>query len=50
MTTPSSQALANATKKKPIVLGAVTDPKGAGLMISNGLVGLCGAVVVQSNM
>nr|WP_248574408.1 hypothetical protein [Lactobacillus delbrueckii] len=41
--------MANATKKKPIVLGAVTDPKGAGLMISNGLVGLCGAVVAQSN-
>lgn len=32
ITTPSSQALANATKKKPIVLGAVTDPKGAGLV------------------
>lgn len=35
ITTPSSQALANATKKKPIVLGAVTDPKGAGLVKNN---------------
>ena len=33
ITTPSSQALANATKKKPI--GAVTDPKGAGLVKNN---------------
>ena len=35
ITTPSTQALANATKKKPIVLGAVTDPKGAGLVKNN---------------
>lgn len=35
ITTPSSQALANATKKKPIVLGAVTDPKRAGLVKNN---------------
>lgn len=35
ITTPSSQALANATKKKPIVLGAVTDSKGAGLVKNN---------------
>lgn len=35
ITTPSSQALANATKKKPIVLGAVTDLKGAGLVKNN---------------
>ena len=35
ITTPSSQALANATKKKPIVLGAVTDPKGVGLVKNN---------------
>lgn len=35
ITTPSSQALANATKKKPIVLGAVTDPKEAGLVKNN---------------
>lgn len=35
ITTPSSQALANATKKKPIVLGAVTDPKGARLVKNN---------------
>ena len=32
ITTPSSQALANATKKTPIVLGAVTDPKSANLV------------------
>lgn len=32
ITTPASQALANATTKIPIVLGAVTDPKGAGLI------------------
>lgn len=34
ITTPSSQALANATKTKPIVLGAVTDPQGASLVQS----------------
>ncbi|QLE64954.1 ABC transporter substrate-binding protein [Furfurilactobacillus rossiae] len=33
--TPSAQALANATKKTPIVLGAVTDPKGAKLVANN---------------
>ncbi|MTV82098.1 tryptophan ABC transporter substrate-binding protein [Secundilactobacillus folii] len=33
--TPSAQALANATSKIPIVLGAVTDPKGAGLVKNN---------------
>ncbi|MDO4902768.1 MAG: tryptophan ABC transporter substrate-binding protein [Limosilactobacillus sp.] len=32
ITTPASQATANATKNVPIVLGAVTDPKGAGLV------------------
>ncbi|WP_412989123.1 tryptophan ABC transporter substrate-binding protein [Pediococcus siamensis] len=32
ITTPSSQALADVTQKTPIVLGAVTDPKGAGLV------------------
>lgn len=32
ITTPSSLALADVTKKMPIVLGAVTDPKGAGLV------------------
>lgn len=32
ITTPSSLALADVTKKTPIVLGAVTDPKGAGLV------------------
>ncbi|MBA1433841.1 tryptophan ABC transporter substrate-binding protein [Bombilactobacillus bombi] len=32
ITTPASQALANATKKIPLVLGAVTDPKTAGLV------------------
>ncbi len=35
ITTPSSQALANATKKTPIVLGAVTDPKSANLVKNN---------------
>ncbi|PWG00061.1 tryptophan ABC transporter substrate-binding protein [Levilactobacillus bambusae] len=33
--TPSAQALANATTKTPIILGAITDPKGAGLVKSN---------------
>ena len=33
--TPAAQALANATTTIPIVLGAVTDPKGAGLVESN---------------
>ncbi|MDT1938848.1 MULTISPECIES: tryptophan ABC transporter substrate-binding protein [Carnobacterium] len=33
--TPSAQALANASKEIPIVLGAVTDPKGAGLVADN---------------
>lgn len=32
ITTPAAQALANATNKTPIVLGAVTDPKSAGLV------------------
>jgi len=32
ITTPSSQSLADVTTKTPIVLGAVTDPKGAGLV------------------
>ncbi|MHC9532984.1 tryptophan ABC transporter substrate-binding protein [Dellaglioa sp. L3N] len=33
--TPSAQSLANVTKKTPIILGAVTDPKGAGLISNN---------------
>lgn len=33
--TPAAQALANATKKTPIILGAITDPKGAKLVKSN---------------
>ncbi|BCA85736.1 ABC transporter substrate-binding protein [Enterococcus saigonensis] len=33
--TPAAQALANSTTTIPIVLGAVTDPKGAGLVKSN---------------
>lgn len=33
--TPSAQALANASSKMPIILGAVTDPKGAGLVKNN---------------
>ena len=33
--TPAAQALANATTDIPIVLGAVTDPEGAGLVASN---------------
>lgn len=35
ITTPSSQALANATKQTPIVLGAVTDPRSANLVKNN---------------
>lgn len=35
ITTPASQALANTTTKIPIVLGAVTDPQGAGLVKNN---------------
>lgn len=35
ITTPASQALANTTSKTPIVLGAVTDPQGAGLVKNN---------------
>ena len=33
--TPSAQALANSSKDIPIILGAVTDPKGAGLVKDN---------------
>ncbi|QEA31134.1 tryptophan ABC transporter substrate-binding protein [Secundilactobacillus malefermentans] len=33
--TPSAQALANASDKIPVVLGAITDPKGAGLVKNN---------------
>ncbi|WP_125705613.1 tryptophan ABC transporter substrate-binding protein [Lacticaseibacillus daqingensis] len=33
--TPAAQALANATKKTPIILGAITDPKSAKLVKSN---------------
>lgn len=33
--TPSAQALANVSSEVPIVLGAVTDPKGAGLVKDN---------------
>lgn len=33
--TPSAQALANSSKEIPIILGAVTDPKGAGLVKNN---------------
>ncbi|WP_409022259.1 tryptophan ABC transporter substrate-binding protein [Dellaglioa sp. P0083] len=33
--TPSAQSLANVTKKTPIILGAVTDPKGSGLVSNN---------------
>lgn len=35
ITTPAAQAVANSTTKTPIVLGAVTDPKGAGLVKNN---------------
>lgn len=33
--TPSAQALANTINNKPILLGAITDPKGAGLVKNN---------------
>lgn len=33
--TPSAQALANTINDKPIILGAITDPKGAGLVKNN---------------
>lgn len=33
--TPSAQALANSSQEIPIVLGAVTDPEGSGLVKSN---------------
>lgn len=33
--TPSAQALANSSQEIPIVLGAVTDPEGSGLVESN---------------
>lgn len=33
--TPSAQALANSSKEIPIILGAVTDPEGAGLVKNN---------------
>ena len=35
ITTPAAQALANSTTTTPIVLGAVTDPKSAGLVKNN---------------
>ncbi len=35
ITTPAAQAIANSTTKTPIVLGAVTDPQGAGLVKNN---------------
>lgn len=35
ITTPAAQALANTTKRTPIVLGAVTDPHGAKLVKNN---------------
>ncbi|WP_267201254.1 tryptophan ABC transporter substrate-binding protein [Limosilactobacillus kribbianus] len=35
ITTPAAQAVANSTTKTPIILGAVTDPKGAGLVKDN---------------
>lgn len=35
ITTPAAQALANSTTHTPIVLGAVTDPKSAGLVKNN---------------
>lgn len=35
ITTPAAQAVANSTSKVPIVLGAVTDPNGAGLVKNN---------------
>lgn len=33
--TPSAQALANTITHKPVILGAITDPKGAGLVKNN---------------
>ncbi|WP_283680043.1 tryptophan ABC transporter substrate-binding protein [Lentilactobacillus sp. Marseille-Q4993] len=33
--TPSAQSLANSIKDKPIILGAITDPKGANLVKNN---------------
>lgn len=33
--TPAAQALANTMKKSPVILGAITDPKGAGLVKNN---------------
>ncbi|WP_367341322.1 tryptophan ABC transporter substrate-binding protein [Limosilactobacillus sp.] len=35
ITTPAAQAVANSTKKTPIILGAVTNPKGSGLVKDN---------------
>lgn len=35
ITTPASQALANSTTKTPIILGAVSNPEGAGLVKNN---------------
>lgn len=35
ITTPAAQAVANSTSRTPIVLGAVTDPRGAGLVKNN---------------
>lgn len=35
ITTPASQALANSTNRIPIILGAVTNPQGAGLVKNN---------------
>lgn len=33
--TPSAQALANTIEQQPVILGAITDPKGAGLVANN---------------
>ncbi|GAY73395.1 tryptophan ABC transporter substrate-binding protein [Lentilactobacillus kosonis] len=33
--TPSAQALANSISDRPVILGAITDPKGAGLVKNN---------------
>lgn len=35
ITTPAAQALANTVKNTPLILGAITDPKSAGLVKSN---------------
>lgn len=35
ITTPSAQVLANTVKNAPLILGAITDPKSAGLVDSN---------------